>query len=81
MLPHVRAKLGQSMTELVNKFRLLRTPDQYPGGRYFQMESPAFRQVLVLTDALTTGWDSSQVNGLLSYRANLFGIKTGENQP
>lgn len=78
MLPHVRAKLGQSMTELVNKYRLLRTPDQYPGGRYFQMEYPAFRQVLVLTDALTTGWDSSQVNGLLSYRANLFGIKTGE---
>lgn len=77
-LPHMRAKLGDSMKELINQYRLLRTPDQYPGGRYFQLEAPAFRQVLVLSDALTTGWDNSKAEGLLSYRANLAGIRTGE---
>jgi len=77
-LPHIRAKLGDNMAKLIKQYRLLRTPDQYPGGRYFQLEAPAFRQVLVLSDALTTGWDNSNVEGLLSYRADLFGIQSGE---
>ena len=76
-LPHVRAKLGDSMSDLVKQYRLLRTPDQYPGGRYCQLEAPAFRQVLVLTDALTTTFDNSKVEGLLSYRADLYGVQVG----
>ncbi|MCE5342780.1 MAG: RsiV family protein [Eubacteriales bacterium] len=79
-LPHVKAKLGDSMTGLVQQYRLLRQPDQYPGGRYFQMEAPAFRQVLVLTDALTSGWENSVVNGLMSFREDLYGIRTGVTQ-
>jgi hypothetical protein len=76
-LPHVKAKLGDSVTDLVTKYRLLRQPDQYPGGRYFQLEAPAFRQVLVLTDALTSGWDNSTVNGIMSIRTDLYGLQTG----
>ena len=77
MLPHTRVTLGQPMTEAIAAYRLLRTPDQYPGGRYFQLEAPAFRQVLVLSDALTSGWENSKVEGILTYRANLYGIRSG----
>lgn len=76
-LPHISARLGDGMADLIGRYRLLRTPDQYPGGRYFQLEAPSFRQVLVLSDALSGGWDNSRVEGLLSYRANLFGLQCG----
>jgi hypothetical protein len=76
-LPHVRAKIGDGMAELVSRYRLLRTPDQYPGGRYFQLEAPMFRQVLVLSDALTSGYQNSVAEGLMSFRADLYGLKTG----
>ncbi len=76
-LPHVRAKLGDGMTNVINNYRLLRTPDQYPGGRYFQLEAPMFRQVLVLSDALTSGYANSVVEGLMSFRADLYGLRAG----
>jgi hypothetical protein len=76
-LPHIKVKLGDSIAELVAQYRLLRQPDQYPGGRYFQLEAPAFRQVLVLTDALTSGWENSMVNGIMSFRTDLYGLQTG----
>lgn len=77
-LPHVPVQIGDEMTEVVSKYRLLRVPDQYPSGKYYQMEAPMFRQVLVLSDALTSGYDNSQVLGLQSMRGNLFGIQAGE---
>lgn len=76
-LPHIRAKLGDPMQALIDEYRLLREPDQYPGGRYCQLEAPMFRQILILTDALAKGFENSKVLGLLSYRCNLFGIQTG----
>lgn len=76
-LPHVPASLGDSMAGLIERYRLLREPDRYPGGRYCQLEAPAFRQVLVLTDALSGGFDHSAVNGLLTFRADLFGLRSG----
>ena len=76
-LPHVRAKLGDSVSALIDRYRLLRVPDQYPGGRYCQFEAPMFRQVLVMTDALTSGYENSTVNGLRSFRCNLYGLQTG----
>ncbi len=77
-LPSIPVKLGDPMPDVIAAYRLLREPDQYPGGRYCQMEAPLFRQVLVLTDALTGGFDISTVTGLLSYRADLYGIRAGE---
>lgn len=78
ILPNVPVKLDDPMPGVIAAYRLLREPDQYPGGRYCQMEAPLFRQVLVLTDALTSGFEGSAVSGLLSYRANLYGIRAGE---
>jgi hypothetical protein len=76
-LPRIKATLGESMADVIARYRLLRDPDQYPGGRYFQLEAPAFRQVLVLSDALTSGWQNSVVEGLMSFRTDLYGLKTG----
>ncbi len=79
-LPDIPVTLGMSMLELVSAFRLLRTPDQYPGGRYFQLEAPMFRQVLVLSDALTSTYDNSVAEGIMSFRTDLYGLKTGETK-
>ncbi len=77
-LPQIPVAIGQEMTDVVAKYRLLREPDQYPGGKYYQLEAPPFRQVLVLSDALTKGYENSKVLGLQSTRCDLFGIKAGE---
>jgi hypothetical protein len=76
-LPCVSVHLGDPIPDLIAQFRLVRTPDQYPGGRYFQLEAPEFRQVLVLSDALISTYDSSVVEGILATRMNLYGIQTG----
>ncbi|HNW86815.1 MAG TPA: RsiV family protein [Candidatus Limiplasma sp.] len=77
-LPHIHTALGDSIPDLIDRYRLLRTPDEYPGGRYFQFEAPAFRQVLVLSDALGNGWEHSTVQGIMSFRTDLYGIQTGK---
>ena len=76
-LPQIPVTIGDAMTDLVKQYRLVRQPDQYPGGKYYQLEAPAFRQVLVLSDALTNGYEQSKAEGLLSFRTNLFGLQTG----
>lgn len=76
-LPYLPVKLGDPIPDLIAAYRLVRTPDQFPGGRYFQLEAPAFRQVLVLSDVLTQSYDSSVVEGILATRMNLYGIQTG----
>ena len=76
-LPYVPVHLGDSIPDLIAKYRLPRTPDQFPGGRYFQFEDAAFRQILILSDALTSGYESSVVEGVLAMRMNLYGIQTG----
>ncbi len=76
-LPYLPVHLGDSIPELIDNFRLPNTPDQFPGGRYFQFEDAAFRQVLILSDALTADYDASTVEGILARRMNLYGIQTG----
>jgi len=77
-LPHVPVTIGDPMPQVVEKYRLLRVPDQFPAGKYYQLEAPMFRQVLVLSDALGIGYEHSIVEGLQSTRANLYGIQAGE---
>ena len=77
-LPHIPVAIGDPMPQVVEKYRLLRVPDQFPAGKYYQMEAPMFRQVLVLSDALGTGYEHSVVEGLQSTRTNLYGIQAGE---
>ncbi|NLV59638.1 MAG: DUF3298 domain-containing protein [Clostridiales bacterium] len=76
-LLHVPVKIGDTLPDVVARYRLLREPDQYPAGKYYQMEAPIFRQVLVLSDALTGGYEHSVVEGLQSTRLSLFGIQPG----
>lgn len=77
-LPFLKVRIGDEMTDVVNRYRLLRDPDQYPGGKYYALEAPQFRRVLILSDALQKGYEHSQVQGLKTERMNLFGIQTGK---
>ncbi len=76
-LPGINVQLGDSISDLISAYRLPGTPDQFPGGRYFQFEDAAFRQILILSDALTSGYESSVVQGILARRMNLYGIQIG----
>ena len=74
-LPGVPAVIGDDLPQVLKAYRLSRTPDQYPGGRYFVLEAPQFRSVLLLSDALTPkGYEGSKVEGILSRRCDLLGL-------
>lgn len=76
-LPGVPAAIGQSVQELTDLYGLQIDPDLYEGGRMLLPDDSAFRQVWLLTDALTDGWDTSVVQGLRADRLNLMGLQTG----
>lgn len=78
MLPGVPVSLGEGMPEVIGAYRQLADPDYYPGGRYFQLEDPAFRSIWIMTDAITTDYTHSTVNGIWAFRMNLWGIIIGE---
>lgn len=77
-LPHVPVKIGDNVKEASAKYRLLREPDGYPGGKYYQMETPMFRQVLVLAGELSRSDENAPVTGLQTMRGSLFGIQAGK---
>ncbi len=79
-LPHVPIALGDPMKDVVEKYRLTRTPDAFPGGRYFVMEAPAFRSVLVISDAIQSGYETSLVEGIQVKRGNLYGLAIGATE-
>lgn len=72
-LPQVPVKMGQRMQEVCDTYRLLRTPDEFPGGKYFVMEDPLFRGALVISDAL----ESKAVEGVQLKRGALHGLTIG----
>lgn len=74
VLPHVPVYMGQPMEEVTERYRLLRTPDEFPGGRYFVLEDPAFRSILVVSDAL----NSEYVEGVQLKRGGLHGLLIGQ---
>ncbi len=75
--PGVPARLDESVAGLVEAHRLLTDPDLYEGGRMIALEDGAFRQVWVLTDALTEEFDLSVVQGIRADRLNFLGLCTG----
>ena len=77
-LPGVPATLGQPMQALIDRYALLTDPDIYEGGRMIALEDGAFRQVWILTDALTEDFDQSVVQGIRADRISLHGLCTGE---
>ncbi|MDD6049894.1 MAG: hypothetical protein PUC00_01270 [Clostridiales bacterium] len=76
-LTGIPAAIGQPMQELIDRYALLTDPDIYEGGRMIALEDGAFRQVWILTDALTEDFDQSIVQGIRADRLNLNGLCTG----
>ena len=74
----IPATLGQPMQELIDRYALLTDPDIYEGGRMIALEDGAFRQVWILTDALTEEFDHSVVQGIRADRLNFYGLCTGD---
>ena len=73
----IPAAIGQPMQELIDRYALLTDPDIYEGGRMIALEDGAFRQVYILTDALTEAFDQSVVQGIRADRLNFHGLCTG----
>ena len=55
----------------------MRTPDAFPGGRYFLMEDPLFRDIYLISDDMQTGYDHSELRGVQLRRGSLYGLKVG----
>lgn len=77
-LPHVPVQIGQNMQEIADEYRLLREPDEFPGGRYFIMEDPAFRSILIISDSLQSDYSHSVAEGIQLRRGGLYGLDIGE---
>ena len=73
----IPAAIGQPMQELIDRYALLTDPDIYEGGRMIALEDGAFRNVYILTDALTEEFDHSVVQGIRADRLNFCGMCTG----
>ena len=73
----IPAVIGQPMQELIDRYALLTDPDIYEGGRMIALEDGAFRNVYILTDALTETFDNSVVQGIRADRLNYYGLCTG----
>lgn len=78
VLPGVPVSLGQNMQQISEQYRLLRTPDEFPGGRYFLMEHPAFRSIPLISDALTDSYEDSILEGIQLRRGGLHGLLIGK---
>lgn len=76
-IPHVPVAMGQPIPEVTETYRLLREPDEFPGGRYFVLEHPAFRSVLVISDALAGDDEHAVVEGIQLRRGGLHGLMIG----
>jgi len=76
-IPHVPVEMGQRMQEIADQYRLLREPDEFPGGRYFIMEDPAFRNILIISDSLAADYEDSVVEGIQLRRGALQGLLIG----
>lgn len=76
-VPGIPAAMGQPVKELTDAYGLQIDPDLYEGGRMFLPDDAAFREIWLLSDALTKDWDASVVQGLRADRLNLLGLRTG----
>ena len=75
--PGIPAVISQSVRELTDRYAQLNDNELCEAGRMFYLEDGAFRQVYIITDALTDSWDKSVVNILRADRLNLDGLCTG----
>ncbi len=79
-LPDIPVKIGDSVREWTDRARLLNDPEEYSGGRMFELEGAAFRNVCLLSDAVSSGWDESRVQGIRTDRGCIWGLCIGETR-
>ncbi|MBR4067652.1 MAG: hypothetical protein IKK08_03370 [Clostridia bacterium] len=77
-LEQIPVTLGDPMQQLVDTFGLSRTPDEFPGGRYFVMDHPAFRSILLISDAMQNSYEDSVLQGIQLRRGSFCGFLVGE---
>lgn len=77
-LEQLPISLGEPMTGLITTYGLSRTPDEFPGGRYFVMEHPLLRSILLISDAMQTGYDRSVLEGIQLRRGAFCGLLIGD---
>lgn len=79
-VPGLPAALGDSVEELVSRYRMPAEPDLYAGGRYVLLEDSRFRDAWLMTDNLSVNirlFPGSTVNGIRTDRFGLHGLVTG----
>lgn len=77
-LPQLPVTLGEPMTDIVDRYALSRTPDEFPGGRYFAMEHPLFRSIYLISDAMESGYEHSVLEGIQLRRGAFCGLLIGK---
>lgn len=77
-LEHLPVTLGDPMPALVEAYGLTRTPDEFPGGRYFVMEHPLFRSILLISDAMEADYTHSVLQGIQLRRGAVCGLTVGQ---
>jgi hypothetical protein len=79
-LPDIPVKIGDSVSEWTERAHLLNDPEEYTGGRMFALEGAAFRDVYLLSDAVSDDWDRSLVQGIRADRGCFWGLCIGETR-
>ena len=79
-LPDIPVKIGDSVKEWTDRTNLLHDPEEYAGGRMFAPEGASFRDVYLLSDAVSSSWDESFVRGIRADRGCFCGLCIGETR-
>ena len=79
-LPDLPVKIGDSVKEWTDRLHTLDDPEEYTGGRMFTLEGAAFRDVYLLSDAVSSGWEESRVQGIRTDRGCVWGLCIGETE-
>ncbi|MBE5813640.1 MAG: hypothetical protein E7320_00340 [Clostridiales bacterium] len=77
-LPQLPVTLGDAMTDIIDAYGLSRTPDEFPGGRYFVLEEPIFQNILLISDAMQSSYEGSVLEGIQLRRGAFCGLLVGE---
>lgn len=72
-LENIAPDLGTSMEAVYANYDISVDSGYYPGGAYYETETPELLGTYLITDP-----DESYITGILSRRADMFGIETGK---
>ena len=79
-LPDLPVKIGDSVKEWTDRAHLLNDPEEYAGGRMFALEGACFRDIFLLSDAVSSRWDDSRVQGIRMDRGCAWGLCIGRTR-